>query len=161
MIFDLELSGRRALVTGGTKGVGAAVVEVLSENGAKVVTTARSMPRDVVAAVHYIAADITTAAGCALVARDALDHLGGIDIIVNVLGGSQAPAGGFAALNDDEWTKEIGLNLMPGALGSDAAAVDARAEVGRHRSRHVDPASAAAPRIDDRLLRGEGRAIDV
>src|SRR5262249_54000495 len=39
--------------------------------------------------------------------------LGGIDIIVNVLGGSQAPAGGVAALDDAEWTKEIDLNLMP------------------------------------------------
>jgi len=113
MTFDLELSGHRALVTGGTKGVGAAVVEVLSENGANVVTTARSMPRDSVADVHYIAADITTAAGCALVAQDALGHLGGIDIIVNVLGGSQAPAGGFAALDDAQWTKEIDLNLLP------------------------------------------------
>ena len=72
MTFDLELSDRRALVTGGTKGVGAAVVEVLSENGAKVVTTARSMPRDSVADVHYITADITTGPGCSLVAQDAL-----------------------------------------------------------------------------------------
>jgi NAD(P)-dependent dehydrogenase (short-subunit alcohol dehydrogenase family) len=71
------------------------------------------MPRDPVADVHYIAADITTAAGCALVAEGTLAHLGGIDIIVNVLGGSQAPAGGFVALNDAEWTKEIDLNLMP------------------------------------------------
>ena len=113
MIFDLELTGRRALVTAGTKGVGAAVVEVLSENGAKVVTTARSIPRDSLASVHYIAADITTAAGCAHVAQSALNHLGGIDIVVNVLGGSQAPAGGFAALDDHEWAKEIDLNLMP------------------------------------------------
>ena len=60
-----------------------------------------------------IAADITTAAGCAHVAQDALNHLGGIDIVVIVLGGSQAPAGGFAALDDHEWGKEIDLNLMP------------------------------------------------
>lgn len=59
MTFDLELSDCRALVTAGTKGVGAAVVEVLSENGAKVVTTARSIPRDPLGSVHYIAADIT------------------------------------------------------------------------------------------------------
>jgi NAD(P)-dependent dehydrogenase (short-subunit alcohol dehydrogenase family) len=45
MSFDLGLSGRRALVTAGTKGVGASVIEVLRENGAKVVTTARSIPR--------------------------------------------------------------------------------------------------------------------
>jgi NAD(P)-dependent dehydrogenase (short-subunit alcohol dehydrogenase family) len=77
------------------------------------VTTARSTPRDPVAHVHYVAADITTAAGCAVVAEDTLGRLGGIDIIVNVLGGSQAPAGGFAALDDAEWTREIDLNLMP------------------------------------------------
>ena len=113
MSFDLGLSGRRALVTAGTKGVGSAVVEVLHENGANVVTTARSIPRNPPAGLHYVAADITTAAGCASVARDALDHLGAIDIIVNVLGGSQAPAGGFAALDDEEWRREIDLNLMP------------------------------------------------
>jgi NAD(P)-dependent dehydrogenase (short-subunit alcohol dehydrogenase family) len=111
--FDLGLSGWRALVTGGTKGVGAAVVAVLSESGARVVTTARSTPADAASDVHYIAADLTTATGCAAAARDALAHLGAIDIIVNVLGGSQAPAGGFAALDDTEWTKEIDLNLMP------------------------------------------------
>jgi NAD(P)-dependent dehydrogenase (short-subunit alcohol dehydrogenase family) len=100
-------------VTAGTKGVGAAVIEVLSENGAKLVTTARSMPRDSPASVHYIAADITTPEGCARVAEGALDHLGGIDIIVNVLGGSQAPGRRFAVLDDHAWRKEIDLNLMP------------------------------------------------
>ncbi len=113
MSFDLGLSGRRALVTAGTKGVGAAVVEVLRENGANVVTTARSIPRSSLAGVHYVAANITTAEGCTLVAQSALDHLGGIDIVVNVLGGSEAPAGGFAALDDEAWRKEIDLNLMP------------------------------------------------
>jgi NAD(P)-dependent dehydrogenase (short-subunit alcohol dehydrogenase family) len=39
-------------------------------------------------------------------------HLGGIDILVNVVGGSSAPAGGFAALSDSEWSKELDLNLM-------------------------------------------------
>ena len=41
MNFDLEIAGRRALVTGGTKGVGAAVVAVLRENGVTIATTAR------------------------------------------------------------------------------------------------------------------------
>ena len=52
------------------------------------------------------------AEGCARVARFALDALGGVDIIVNVLGGSQSPVGGFAALGDGEWQKELDLNLM-------------------------------------------------
>ena len=161
MIFDLELTGRRALVTAGTKGVGAAVVEVLSENGAKVVTTARSIPRDSLASVHYIAADITTAAGCAHVAQGALNYLGGIDIVVNVLGGSQAPAGGFAALDDHEWGKEIDQPHARREARSGATAVDACAGGWRHRSCHVDPARAAAPRVDDRIRGGEGRAGDV
>ncbi len=113
MSLDLELEGRRALVTGGTKGVGAAVVEMLRIQGAKVITTARSVPDSAADGVDYIAADITTAAGCAAVARAVLDRLGGIDILVNVLGGSTAPGGGFAVLDDEEWSKEINLNLMP------------------------------------------------
>jgi NAD(P)-dependent dehydrogenase (short-subunit alcohol dehydrogenase family) len=42
-----------------------------------------------------------------------LERLGGVDVIVNVLGGSSAPAGGFTALDDAEWEKELNLNLMP------------------------------------------------
>ena len=113
MSFDLGLSSRRALVTGGTKGVGAAVVEVLREAGVEVVATARSVPSESRGGVHYVAADVTTAAGCAYVARSVLERLGGVDILVNVLGGSSAPAGGFAVLDDDQWTKELSLNLMP------------------------------------------------
>jgi NAD(P)-dependent dehydrogenase (short-subunit alcohol dehydrogenase family) len=111
--LDLELTGRRALVTAGTKGIGAAVVDVLHNAGATVVATARAIPADAHPDVHYIAADITTAAGCATVAQGLLDRLGGIDILVNVLGGSNAPAGGFAALDDEAWEKELDLNLMP------------------------------------------------
>jgi NAD(P)-dependent dehydrogenase (short-subunit alcohol dehydrogenase family) len=93
--------------------VGAAVVEVLRENGVTIATTARSVPAQVPDCVHYVAADVTTAEGCARVARFALDTLGGVDIVVNVLGGSQAPAGGFAALGDEDWQQEMDLNLMP------------------------------------------------
>ena len=113
MSFDLELTGRRALVTAGTKGIGSAVVEVLHNAGATVVATARAIPADTPTGVQYIAADITTAAGCATVAQGVLDRVGGIDILVNVLGGSNAPAGGFAALDDETWAKELNLNLMP------------------------------------------------
>ncbi|MGH9806739.1 MAG: oxidoreductase, partial [Terriglobia bacterium] len=113
MSFDLELSDRRALVTGGTKGVGAAVVEVLQDAGARVVACARSVPGEPLKGVRYIAADLSTSAGCAAVAKSVLEELGGIDIVVDVLGGSSAPGGGFAALDDAEWWKEINQNLMP------------------------------------------------
>ena len=113
MSFDLGISGRRALVTGGTKGVGAAVVGALWEAGAKVIATARSVPDVSSGGVSYVAADISTARGCAAVAKMVLDRFGGIDILINVLGGSTAPGGGFAALDDDQWSKELDLNLMP------------------------------------------------
>jgi NAD(P)-dependent dehydrogenase (short-subunit alcohol dehydrogenase family) len=113
MSFDLELSSRRALVTGGTKGIGAAVVETLRDAGAQVLTTARSIPARRTEGVLYIAADLSTLEGASAVAQSALQQLGGIDILVNVLGGSNAPGGGFAALDDGEWSKELNQNLMP------------------------------------------------
>jgi NAD(P)-dependent dehydrogenase (short-subunit alcohol dehydrogenase family) len=110
--MNLDPKERRALVTGGTKGVGAAVVTALVEASVKVVATARTVPLDTTG-VHYVAADVTTVDGCERVVREALAYLGGVDILVNVLGGSSAPPGGFAALTDEQWRKEIDLNLMP------------------------------------------------
>ncbi|WP_445682267.1 SDR family oxidoreductase [Radicibacter daui] len=110
--FDLGLAGRRVLVTGGTRGTGAAVAAALAAQGARVLAVARSLPGMQPAGLHYLAADATTAAGCAAIATAAREQFGGIDILVNVLGGSSAPPGGFAALDDDIWQRELDLNLM-------------------------------------------------
>lgn len=113
MSFDLQLAHRRALVTGGTKGVGAAVVEALHDAGVQVVATARSAPSRPIEGVRFLAADLSTAEGASTVANSVLEQLGGIDILVNVLGGSSAPSGGFAALDDTEWSTALNQNLMP------------------------------------------------
>lgn len=113
MSFDLDLNDRRVLVTSATKGVGAAVVEVLRDNGAKVIAVARTVPEASPDGVRYVAADLSTVEGCAKAVKAVQDHFGGIDILINVLGGSTAPGGGYAALGDDEWAKELNLNLMP------------------------------------------------
>jgi NAD(P)-dependent dehydrogenase (short-subunit alcohol dehydrogenase family) len=113
MSLALQLEGRRALVTSGTRGVGGAVVEVLSEQGAQVMAVARSVPVTPLPGVAYVAADMMTAIGCNSAAETVLRRWDGIDILVNVLGGSSAPGGGFQALDDGEWAKEIDRNLMP------------------------------------------------
>jgi NAD(P)-dependent dehydrogenase (short-subunit alcohol dehydrogenase family) len=122
-----ELRWKRALVTGGTKGLGKAVVARLTEMGAKVLTTARSGPQQ--ADGMFVAADVAKAAGCATVVDAVVKHLGGVDIIVHVVGGSSAPAGGFAVLDDEAWQKEFNLNLMA-AVRLDRALLPAMIEKG-------------------------------
>jgi NAD(P)-dependent dehydrogenase (short-subunit alcohol dehydrogenase family) len=108
----IDLAGRRAVVTGGTKGVGGAVVAALVDAGARVVTGARARPDTLPVGVRFVLADLMSAKGCAEFARFAESELGGVDILVNVLGGSSAPGGGFAALDDEIWMNEINQNLM-------------------------------------------------
>jgi NAD(P)-dependent dehydrogenase (short-subunit alcohol dehydrogenase family) len=110
---DLELARLRALVTGGTKGIGEAVVARLRELGARVLTTARTRPNHLAPGGLFVAADITTADGCAAVVDAVAEQLGGIDIVVHVVGGSSAPGGGFAALDDRQWQRALDENLFP------------------------------------------------
>lgn len=113
MSFELGLDGRRALVTGGTKGLGAAVTAALHSAGVRVIATARSVPEIAAEGISYIAADLSSAAGCEAAVNAVLQQFGGVDIIVNVMGGSSAPGGGFAALSDSEWQNALNQNLLP------------------------------------------------
>jgi NAD(P)-dependent dehydrogenase (short-subunit alcohol dehydrogenase family) len=108
-----EFDDKRALVTGGTKGIGHAVAARLRDGGARVLTTARERPGDLAETDLFVATEITTAEGCSKVADAVLKRLGGIDIIIHVIGGSSAPGGGFAALDDDHWRRAFDLNLLP------------------------------------------------
>ncbi len=144
MSFDLGLTGQRALVTGGTKGVGAAVVAAFRDAGVRVITTARSAPERAVEGVRFVAADVSTSSGCAAVAEAVKEASGGMDIIVNVVGGSTAPAGGFAALGDVEWAQALDQNLMS-AVRLDRALLPAMLEQGRGVIIHVTSIQARLP----------------
>ena len=131
----INLDGKRTLVTSGTRGAGAATVALFRELGARVLTTARSRP-DGMDEAMFVSADLTTPDGCAKLAAAVRERLGGIDVIVHMLGGSSAPAGGFAALNDDVWSKELDLNLMP-AIRLDRELVPAMVAQGHGAVIHV------------------------
>lgn len=131
----LTLQGKRALITGGTQGAGAATVALFRELGAEVLTTARSRPADMQGAL-FVAADLTTLEGCETVAEAVRSRLGGVDILVHMLGGSSAPGGGFAALGEAEWQAELNLNLLP-AVRLDRALVPGMVRQGSGAVIHV------------------------
>ena len=135
MIPFLDLSGKRALITSGTRGAGAATVRMFRELGVQVLTTARSRPEDLPEEL-FVASDLTTAEGCSALAQAATQRLGEIDIVVHMLGGSSSPGGGFAALDDAAWKRELSLNLMP-AVRLDRALVPAMVAQGRGVIVHV------------------------
>ncbi len=143
MTFDLGLLGRQALVTGGTKGVGAAVVAAFRDAGVRVITTARTAPERLMEGVGFVVADVSTSSGCVAVANE-VKAWGGVDIIVNVVGGSSAPAGGFAALDDGEWAKALNQNLMS-AVRLDRALLPAMLERGSGVIIHVTSIQARLP----------------
>lgn len=107
-----DLEGLRALVTGGTKGIGEAVAARLREDGATVLVAARNRPETLADGDSFVAADLATPEGCSAVADAVRDRLGGADIVVHVTGGSSAPAGGYAVLDDGEWQRALELNLL-------------------------------------------------
>lgn len=124
--MNLDLGGKRVLVTGGTKGVGRAVVELFLAEGAQVLTSARQTISDLPAEL-FVQADLSTPEGCNTLVAATKKRLGGLDIIVHVLGGSSAPGGGFAVLDDKQWQRELDLNLLP-AVRLDRALLPAMLE---------------------------------
>lgn len=107
-----ELEDKKVLVTGGTKGMGEAIVKRLREDGATVMTTARSMPENMDSPELFIPADISTSGGVEKVVNEVNKRFGKLDILINNVGGSSAPNGGFKVLNDDYWQQAFNNNVF-------------------------------------------------
>ena len=113
--MKLGLEGKRALVTGGSKGLGAAIARELVAEGARVAICSRNEDEVVAAGaeigvVHAQAADVTDPEQVGdFVARSA-EALGGIDCLVNNAGG--AHPGNFASLTDENWAADYDVKVF-------------------------------------------------
>ena len=152
-----DFAAKRVLVTGGTKGMGEAIVRRLREAGATVFTTARSAPANLTDPTLFLAADLSTADGTSAVAARALERLGGLDILVNNVGGSSAPGGGFAALTDDHWNDAISANLFA-AVRLDRAVLPAMLAQGAGVIVHISSIQRRLPLYESTLAYAAAKA---
>jgi NAD(P)-dependent dehydrogenase (short-subunit alcohol dehydrogenase family) len=116
---ELGLAGRRALVTGGSKGIGLAIAEELAAEGVDVAICARHEAEvDAAAArlrasgrmVHAQTADVTDAEQVRDLVDRTVSALGGLDILVNNAGAARP--GNFESLTDEDWRGDLDVKLF-------------------------------------------------
>ena len=106
-----DFKDQRILVTGGTRGIGEAIVQRFLRGGGQVITTGRSIPPGG-SAKGLVRADVSTREGTDQVVKTTMDRFGGLDILIHNVGGSAAPGGGALALSDDDWQQAFETNLF-------------------------------------------------
>jgi NAD(P)-dependent dehydrogenase (short-subunit alcohol dehydrogenase family) len=117
--MDLNLTGRVALVSGASKGIGLAVTRTLLDEGARVVATSRRRTPELDALrgeLLHVPADLMDPGAPAEVVARAVEAFGGLDILVNNAGGpapgSTLPHAGFLSRDDADWNAIFAFNLF-------------------------------------------------
>jgi len=150
-----EFSGKRVLVTGGTKGAGKAIAERFRRGGATVIVTARSMPEE--KTDNFIQADVSTAEGTTKVINEILNRFQGIDVIVHNVGGTSAPSGGFITVTDEIWQQNLNENLFP-AVRLDRGLLPTMIKQGSGVIIHVSSIQRTLPLYDSTLAYAAAKA---
>lgn len=107
---DEGLAGLRVLVTGGSRGLGAATVRRFVAAGATVLTASRSRPEEDTSATFF-ATDLSTQQGVADLARRVIEQVGGVDVLVNNAGAASAPAPTLSR-SEESWQADLEMNLL-------------------------------------------------
>jgi NAD(P)-dependent dehydrogenase (short-subunit alcohol dehydrogenase family) len=115
--MDLNLSGKVAVVTGASKGIGLAITQSLAAEGVTVAAGARQGSDELSelasrAPVHVIAVDLTTPDGPARLVDEAVARFGGLDILVNNVGAVRPRLDGFLAVTDEDWDAALTINFL-------------------------------------------------
>jgi putative oxidoreductase len=120
--MNLNLTTKTAVVTGASRGIGLATVQALINEGVQVVGAARTItPELQETGAHAVSADLSTADGVAALIDSALTELGGIDLLVNNVGGGDKASVGFLNVDDTEWTSMFDLNVLASVRATRAA----------------------------------------
>jgi NAD(P)-dependent dehydrogenase (short-subunit alcohol dehydrogenase family) len=124
--MDLRLSGKAAVVTGASRGIGLAVAGALADEGVGVVAGARGMTEDLsrLAAgsrVHPVSVDLSAPDGPARLVAEAVSSLGGLDILVNNVGAVRPRLGGFLSVTDEDWASTLAINFLAAVRTTRAA----------------------------------------
>lgn len=156
--YENEFQGKRALVTGGTKGMGYAIVKRLAAAGATVLTTARTIPTDYdIPGVHFVQTDITNPRGTASLVDAVNNKLGGLDILINTVGGASTPPGGALALTEEDWLETLNMNLL-GAVRLDRSLLPMMVEQGKGVIIHVSSIQRTLPLYETTLAYAASKA---
>jgi NAD(P)-dependent dehydrogenase (short-subunit alcohol dehydrogenase family) len=124
--MDLHLSGKTAVVTGGSKGIGLAITEALVEEGVDVVVGARKPTAELSrleerGRVHPVYADLTRPEGPAELIAAAVATLGRLDLLVNNVGAVRPRTGGFLSVTDEDWVGALTVNFLAAVRTTRAA----------------------------------------